>query len=510
MNKFKQKLTSVLLGRNAASGALTAIIIAVAVFVNIIISTLTQLLGLYIYDAPKDDLSISDASDTLFSEAMALGHKVTVTFCMDRDELSSHETGKFVYETAREFEKRYPDFIELQFVNVFTKLYYDYDNVFSEVRVFDSDLYSKDMRGNSTIIDKTSVIFECGSNYRVLTDAATGAGYADFFTLDSSYIATSYNGEEVFASMINWVLSEKHGVAYFSTGHGETADVTLYNALTCAGYYVDELDLKQDEVPSDAELLVVSNPKNDFEAAVEGSGVRSERERLASYADRGGAFLVMLDPYAKRLPTLESFISDYGISLTVDGDGARQLVKDPDNAITTDGFTLVCEYSDSPLASDMLAKTESYGGRVVIRDVAALTLTSEYAKPLLISSATSVTEAAGRTTDTAGSYTVAAYSSIENEDGEASRMFVIPSIYLTAYDAMITNGYSNKNFVYSLFDVFYGKGNMPYGCKSILYDTATLENLTMGTARAYTAILLLIPIAVAVLGAVVIIRRRNR
>lgn len=509
MNKFKQKLTSVLLGRNAASGALTAIIIAVVVFVNIIITLLTQLLGLYLYDAPKDDLSISNASDDLFYEAMALGHKVTVTFCMDRDELASHTTGKFVYETAREFEERYPDFIELEFVNVFTKLYYDYDNLFSEVRVFDSDLYSKDMRGNATIIDKTSVVFECGSNYRVLTDAVTGAGFADFFTLDSSYIATSYNGEEVFASMINWVLSDRHGVAYFTTGHGETADVTLYNALTCAGYYVDELDLKQDEVPADAELVVVSNPKNDFEAALEGPGVRSERERLLSYANRGGAFLVMLDPYSRRLPTLESFMLGYGISFTVDELGARQMVKDPDNAITTDGFTLVCEYSDSALASDMLAKTESYGGRVVIRDVAALTLT-DGARPLLISSDTSVTESAGRTTDTAGSYTVAAYSSIENADGELSRMFVIPSIYLTAYDAMITNGYSNKNFVYSLFDVFYGKGNMPYGCKSILYDTATLENLTMGTARAYTAVLLFLPAAIAAAGAVVIIRRRNR
>ena len=87
---------------------------------------------------------------------------------------------------------------------------------------------------------------------------------------------------------------------------------------------------------------------------------------------------------------------------------------------------------------------------------------------------------------------------------------LISPMLVTATDAITTNGYSNKDFLYSLFDEFYGQSGVPYGCRSVLYDDSTLENLTMGTARIYTIIILTIPAAIAVLGVVVIRRRKNR
>ena len=97
-----------------------------------------------------------------------------------------------------------------------------------------------------------------------------------------------------------------------------------------------------------------------------------------------------------------------------------------------------------------------------------------------------------------------------SQTGKTSEIFFIPSIYLTATDAMVTNGYGNKDFVYSIFDVLYGAEDMPYGTNSIVYDDTVLENLTMGTAKAITAVLLVIPVVVAATGAVVLIRRKNR
>ena len=89
-------------------------------------------------------------------------------------------------------------------------------------------------------------------------------------------------------------------------------------------------------------------------------------------------------------------------------------------------------------------------------------------------------------------------------------MVFIPSVFIAAADAMVTNGYSNKDFLYSVFDVYYGMGDMPYGCNSVVYDTEMLENLTMGTVRWYTAAIFAIPAVIAVVGAVVIVRRKNR
>ena len=85
-----------------------------------------------------------------------------------------------------------------------------------------------------------------------------------------------------------------------------------------------------------------------------------------------------------------------------------------------------------------------------------------------------------------------------------------PTIYFAASDALTATNYSNKDFLYSLFEDFYGAEGMPYGCKPVFYDSQILENLTMGTARVYTAVIMLIPVAIAVVGAVVIIRRKNR
>ena len=89
-------------------------------------------------------------------------------------------------------------------------------------------------------------------------------------------------------------------------------------------------------------------------------------------------------------------------------------------------------------------------------------------------------------------------------------MFVIPSSLLTESDVLITDGYANKDFLYSTLSVLFDANTAPYGCKTVLYSTGTLENLTMGKAKAYTAALIAIPAALGVFGAIYIIRRKNR
>lgn len=505
MNKFKERLTAYLAGRNFPSAVLTVIVVAAVVFVNIIVYTLGSHFGLYISSKTEDDLTISSAADAVFTAAAERGEKVTVTFCMYEDVIASHTTGKFVLETARGFAERYPELIELQFVNVLTQLD-------SQGNVFDFSKYQTDMRGNETALSRYSVIFTSGNNYKVLTDTYTTAGFADFFTLNSSLTATSYNGEEAFASNVCWVLRDEHKTAYFTTGHSESANSSVYSLLTTAGYYVEELNLRKvDKVPDDAGLLVISNPISDFEAAAEGSGLRSEIERMTAYAERGGSFLVTLDPYSKKPPVLHSFLEEFGISVNRTASGDCHIVKDDSNGITTDGFTLVATYAQGTLAGAIKEKTDAVGGNIIIREVASLTLdSSKGASALLISSPASVCQAAGETVDTDGSYVIAASSVRVGESGESAEMFVIPSVYLTATDATVTNGYVNKNFIYALCEELYGCEEMIYGCKSIVYESDTLENLTMSAARGYTTALIAIPVALCVLGAVVIVRRKNR
>jgi hypothetical protein len=50
---------------------------------------------------------------------------------------------------------------------------------------------------------------------------------------------------------------------------------------------------------------------------------------------------------------------------------------------------------------------------------------------------------------------------------------------------------------------------MPYGCNTVYYNTEVLENLTMGKARLYTALIMAVPTALVAVGAVVVTRRKN-
>jgi uncharacterized protein (UPF0371 family) len=130
--------------------------------------------------------------------------------------------------------------------------------------------------------------------------------------------------------------------------------------------------------------------------------------------------------------------------------------------------------------------------------------------PILISGSTSSTHAGGKVTDSEGGYAVAAYSKRAEKDGKESCVFVIPTAYITATDAFLSSGYSNKDFLYSTLETLFDAHPAPGGCNQVMYRSSILENLTMGRAKLYTAIILAIPAALAVLGAITIIRRKNR
>ena len=286
----------------------------------------------------------------------------------------------------------------------------------------------------------------------------------------------------------------------------------MQTVLNSAGYEIMQVDLRKNDVPEDADLLVISNPIADFEKSAEGTALITEYDRLKAYAKRGGNFYVVLDYYAKTLPVLESFVAEFGIKYRTDDDGVKAIIKDSANAITADGFTLVADYAEGELPGEMkniiVDRTEG-DGSVIMREVVALELSGN-AKPILVSSSSSVLQASGATIDSEGSYVISAYSTAKNDSADDAKMFFMFDGNVTSPDAIVANGYSNRDFLYSLFDSLYGKDDMPYGCRSIVFDEQRLENLTMGTARGYTALLLAIPAALALIGTAVMIRRKNR
>ena len=510
MKKIKDALKR--LGSKDRSTALlsTCVLIALVVVLNVLIFSLTSAFGLYIYSPDTTNLEITGNTDALFS-TLSDGKEVTITFCMEENTLKEHTTGRYVLKTVKQFAERY-SFIKVKYVNMLTKR--DENG-----EIFDFSKYSKDMLGNETPIRQNSVIFSSGRNYKVVTDTYSSVGFADFFSLDGNGLVYAYVGERIVAGMTAWVLNDTHGKAYMTQKHGETADVSFANILTCAGYYIDVINLQDktaDYKLTDADLVVISNPTSDFYRLVDGAEGRSEIEKLEDYLKDGGNLYVNLDPHVKRLPVLEGFLAEWGVKLIgredENGMYSRALVRDTSLGVSTDGYAFVAEFADNRGADNVKALATAYNkGGVLLASTGALLLDESLgARPLLTSSPSSTLAAAGKTIDTAGTYSVASFTERQNENGSYSRVVVVPTIYLTAQDALISERYNNTDFLYSVYKAMFGAESVPLGCKTVAYNTTVLENLTMKSAHTFTALMLAIPVTLGIVGTVIIVRRRNR
>ncbi len=512
MGKFKSKLSSALRSEGLTSTAITALLLGVVIAVNVIVYALTVGYNLYFVPSSNDyDLSLSGTTDALFADALSEGKKVTVMFCRPEDEMpnamtdATDEVGIF-YLTAQNFRERYPELLDFEFVNIITRRNSKGETVLLE------QYQLKDDEGNSYPMYESTVIFLCEDRHKTVADIASASFIYDA-SVSSEYYS-SYCGEEVFASMVSWVLHKEHKKVQFTTFHSEVVDSSLGNMLTCAGYEIDTVNLRKEEIDEDTELIVISNPQTDFERAATGSTVRSEIEKLREFVEDGGNLYVALDPYVDKLASLESFLSEYGISYSetvVDGVLLRDIIKDNDNATEMNKITIVANIASTELGNLVSAKVGEYNSSGIILSECARLKLEGGAEPLLVTSSSAATYAGDKRTDASGNYCIGATAKHVDDDGNVGgSIFVMPTIYLTANDALYSSGYANRDFIYSVIEYLYGAEDLPYGCNILYFDTSTLQNMTTKMMRVYTVLVFVIPAVAAVLGTVVVIKRKNR
>lgn len=505
MKKVGKRLLSLVHSDRAGSAALTAAVLAAVILLNAIVYAVTVQFGLYLYSPAGDDLTVSGSTDAFFERVNPMDAPVQIIFCRAEDELRADSVGSFVLSTAEQLAARH-SFLSLEFVNLITMRD-------SHGNYFDLSPYREDEEGEEVPLYETSVIFSSSYGHRTVTDFYTGSGYGDFFTLDSSFTALAYNGEETMAAMIAWVLTVEHPAVYFTAYHGETAEIGFRNLLLSAGYRVDTLDLSKNEVPTDASLVIISTPVKDFARGAEGTTVRTELERLESYLDRGGNLYVSLDPYGACLENLEGLLEEHGMQVRRterEGTLLTELVRDSAGAVTLDGFTLLASAGSGTAADSLFAVVRRLTDRsVILRECAALTL-SGGAEPLLLSSPTSSLAAGGSATDASGSYVLAATAEVHGSEGATGRIVCVPSVFLTATDALVSGGYANRDFLYAMLDTAFGADRIPYGCAVVRYDSGVLENLTRGASRSYAVAIFAVPVLLTLVGVAVVIRRKNR
>ena len=131
MNKFSN-FTSAVRYRKASAGILTAAVIAVVIMLNVVLYALASTYGWYVYSTEELDLSVSDATDSYFADALAqvkedqelfgASSKVTVNFCMAKDDIEKHSPGMYVHKTVTNLAEKFPELIEVEYLNILTQM----------------------------------------------------------------------------------------------------------------------------------------------------------------------------------------------------------------------------------------------------------------------------------------------------------------------------------------------------------------------------------------------------
>ena len=550
--------------------ALTALIIAVVVIVNVIFSALSQRFLWYIDMTPELLYTISDecidlirngddefdtespiemvdkirAENRAYNEANSLTPEsadykdedlsINIIFCDDIDVLQSKAMQRYVYNSALELQKEFPDHIKITNHNV----------------IRNPSAVSKYKTTTNTNIPSSSVIIEFGSEFRVYS-------ITNFYTYESDSAETpwAYDIEKKFAAAILAVTRADSPVACITVNHGESfADYGLVNTLVDAGYEIRELNLATDEIPEDCRLIVVYNPKSDF-LIKDGISDIDEINKLDAFLDGTNSMMVFMSPDSPVLTNFETYLEEWGISFDRYTDEAGTeypyMIKDSSQSLTTDGFTVVSEYAASgPVSSvtkDM--KNVAYPKNVIFSNAMSISYSELYDPShytdekdaansydygnyfsngverniydLFVTSDKAEAHAAGKVVEKATEVNPLKLMTLSIETrttqesnysvlSEASYVLACGSVNFATDSLLQSSSYGNTDLLLSVCRII-GREPVPVGLIPKPFADYDIDNITTAEATQYTVVLTVVPaVAAIVAGAVVLIRRKNK
>ncbi len=280
--------------------------------------------------------------------------KVDIVFCADPDILMSRASMRYVYYTALNLEKAFPDAVQVSYCDVVKNP--------SSVDQYRSTSYSN--------IYQSNIIVASGSEFRVTT-------LSSYYTYDeASSEPTWYSGEQQFLRQILAVTGAEAPICCLTVNHGEpfaTMDLDdreswgeyreLLKVIEGAGYEVQYLDLEKEEIPEHCRLILTLDPQTDFVSSFDDPTVAvSETTKLDEFLDQSYSFMVLMDADSPRLRNLEEYLEVWGITYArysgTDAAGGEAegnyRVEDLANSLDGKGLTFMAQYAAGGTGSNVL------------------------------------------------------------------------------------------------------------------------------------------------------------
>ena len=447
--------------------ALTAVVLAILIVVNLFVSALPSTYTQYDISASK---LYSITSNT----------KVVV------NALQQDVTIYWIVQSGEE-----DDVIE--------KLLDKYDSLSDRISVVkkNPDVYPTfaQQYTDETVMNN-SLIVESGERSRYIP-------YDDIYVVEEDVYSYSYNvsfdGEGAITSAIDYVVSEEFPQLYLLEGHGESELPTTF-AEQVEKENVETTSfslLTSDGVPEEADCVMIYAPESDIS--------EEEKEMLQDYLEGGGSLFVAAGPLEEgSLTNLYSLLSDYGVTAT---EGVV-VEEDRDHYLFQWPFVLAADMASSDITDPLIE--ENY--QVLLPIAMGLTVEdSSSATALLTTSDTAFSKADGYalTTyekeegDTDGPFALA----VSVEAGEGQMIWFSSSDFLeNNYNAYSSgaNGDLAMNAVASLIGE---TDSMAIRSKSLNYNYLSITESAASTLK--VLMIGVFPLAYLGLGIYLVVRRRR-
>lgn len=457
------------------SVAVTLIVVAIAVFANVLVSALPA--SMTQFDTTSSQLfTISEETENILD---SLEEDVTIYWVVQsgqEDETLSTLLDRYASMSSKiSVEKRdpdvYPTFVE-QYV--------------------------------SGTIYNNSLIVESAERY-------TYVSYEEIYTYGDSYSSNvSFAGEGALTGAIDCVVSESLPKMYALTGHGEKSlSASFQSAVGQQNIEVASLSLlTMESVPEDADIILIYGPEKDIS--------ESEKTMLLNYLQAGGNLILITDPLQEgdSRPNLEALMAEYGMEaqegVVVEGSQNNYAYSSPVGLLPN-------------LGSHEITSPLQEGGYYVYLPVSqGLTVSNERQESLsvtelLTTSSAAYSKVSGYAMETYekedgdidGPFALALAATETLEDDSETNVVWVSSTYLLddQTNSQVSGG--NEDFFLNCISWMCGQeSDLTIHAKAMSHEYLTISS---GTSSMLTLLVLgVIPVGYLAVGIVTWIRRKGR
>lgn len=354
-------------------------------------------------------------------------------------------------------------------------------------------------------ISMGSLILVCGEVHKVID-------YNELFETEIDYNTysqqiTGYDGEGQITSALQYVTNDHMPVVYQLSGHGETEiSGNFAKALEKANISLQSLNLLEtDRVPEDAQALIINGAVSDFS--------KDDADKVKDYMQDGGNVLLTLNYQAdEKMENFNSVLSEYEMAsvkgLIAEGDSDRYY-QNP--------FYLLPETASSSYTSSV---GNNYIFAPYVQGISYPQSSDEITyTPFLTTSDAAVakTDAANATTyafeegDTKGPFTIAVAAE-KRKDGETNGRLIVlgsPEILVDSADQMVSG--SNSGMFADIISNFVNTDDMTTIVIPVKnYETSRLVVTAFLGRTIGLSVMIAIPVLLLAAGIIIWAKRRRR